>query len=611
VRFAQLYPQVGLVRARLRRGIAPDRSAFAAATRGSKGTAAYLAHSYPTKVPPEAIEPYIAHYTDPGDVVLDPFCGSGMTGLAAGRLGRRAVLNDLSFGAAHLAWNLVQSCDPATLAAAAQEVLARCREDHDRLYLVRGRDGNPAHLHWTLHSQTVGCPHCGRPAVVWREGTNHDRGTVASAWPCRGCGRELVRRRAQLLGHVPVEVSLTDAWGRYERRIDAEDEQALAAAAASDLIDWVPRVPLGPDREMYVRCALHLHDVREVADFWTPRNLRALARLWREIALWPDERVRQALAFAFTNTAWHGTRMRRYNARGGQRPLTGTLYIPQLSIEVNVADVFAHKVRQLRRFFATGDASGPPASVLRGSATSLPLPDASVDYCFTDPPFGSNIFYADCAVVWESWLGAVTPAGEEAVVNRSLRADAGGKTVDRYCDLMAAAFDEIRRVLKPNAWSTVVFQSTDPEIWSALRAAVEQAGFDLASASYLDKTQQSHKGYKGRSGAEDVASFDVVLNLHRPRRRRRVSPTPGGFDDAGALLERHLAELPPPGEDAEADRQRTLPFLHSLLVRAHFNGGIGLEIGEYALVRRICGDRFVCDAEGRWSLPQAVDGARA
>ena len=124
---------------------------------------------------------------------------------------------------------------------------------------------------------------------------------------------------------------------------------------------------------MYIRSALHLQGVSEVADFWTARNLRALARLWAEISEWPHERERQALAFAFTNTAWHATRMRRYNARGGQRPLTGTLYIPQLSIEVNPAPVFAHKIRQLQRFYAEAPRSGPRAHVLRSSATQLPL----------------------------------------------------------------------------------------------------------------------------------------------------------------------------------------------------------------------------------------------
>ncbi len=45
--------------------------------RGAKNTAAYNVHSYPTKVPPEAIEPFIEHHTKPGALVLDPFCGLG------------------------------------------------------------------------------------------------------------------------------------------------------------------------------------------------------------------------------------------------------------------------------------------------------------------------------------------------------------------------------------------------------------------------------------------------------------------------------------------------------------------------------------------------------
>jgi hypothetical protein len=68
------------------------------------------------------------------------------------------------------------------------------------------------------------------------------------------------------------------------------------------------------------------------------------------------------------------------------------------------------------------------------------------------------------------------------------------------------------------------------------------------------------------------------------------------------LLAAHLSSLPAIGADPERDRQRTLPFLHSLLVQSHFNGTIGLEIGEYALVRRICAERFECDASGRWSI---------
>src|SRR5207247_2346321 len=90
MRFDELYPEIG-------RPPAPSEGAplsvdgpLDAPTRGRKNTAAYNAHSYPTKVPPEAIEPFIEHHTRPGDVVLDAFCGLGMTGLAARRARARA-----------------------------------------------------------------------------------------------------------------------------------------------------------------------------------------------------------------------------------------------------------------------------------------------------------------------------------------------------------------------------------------------------------------------------------------------------------------------------------------------------------------------------------------
>jgi hypothetical protein len=251
---------------------------------------------------------------------------------------------------------------------------------------------------------------------------------------------------------------------------------------------------------------------------YTPRNLLALSLLWAEIQKVEDPRIQRALAFAFTNTAWHGTRMRRFNARGGHRPLTGTLYVPHLSSEANVLSVMRKKINQLSTFYGSfTPSSTQPPRVMVGSATALDRVAAnSVDYVFTDPPFGSNIFYADCNVIWESWLGRMTDRTHEAVVNKSLGPAAGGKTLDDYAGLMAGAMAEIARVLKPGGWATVVFHSTDAEVWSALRNAAAAAGFEFHEAATLDRKQQSHKGYKGREGAEDVAHFDVVMNLRKP-----------------------------------------------------------------------------------------------
>lgn len=59
---------------------------------------------YPTEKPVPVLRRLIEHWSDPGDLILDPFCGSGSTGEAARELRRRALLNDIdvSFAADRL-----------------------------------------------------------------------------------------------------------------------------------------------------------------------------------------------------------------------------------------------------------------------------------------------------------------------------------------------------------------------------------------------------------------------------------------------------------------------------------------------------------------------------
>ena len=98
-----------------KRGAGTDVASFAADIAAGKNDPLYFAHYYSTKVPPDAIVPYILHYTEPGEVVFDGFCGTGMTGVAAQLCGdaarldgrnygaRRAILSDLSPAAAFIA----------------------------------------------------------------------------------------------------------------------------------------------------------------------------------------------------------------------------------------------------------------------------------------------------------------------------------------------------------------------------------------------------------------------------------------------------------------------------------------------------------------------------
>ncbi|WP_320043423.1 DNA methyltransferase [uncultured Desulfobacter sp.] len=73
------------------------REPFAADVKEGKNDPVYNTHSYHTKVPHKAIMRYILHYTEPGDIVFDGFCGTGMTGVAAHMCGDRQTIESLGY----------------------------------------------------------------------------------------------------------------------------------------------------------------------------------------------------------------------------------------------------------------------------------------------------------------------------------------------------------------------------------------------------------------------------------------------------------------------------------------------------------------------------------
>jgi 16S rRNA G966 N2-methylase RsmD len=580
--------------------------------RGVKSTPIYLAHSYPTKVPPEAIVPYIEHYTACGQVVLDPFAGSGMTGVAARLAGRHALLNDLSVGAAHLAFNHVMPCDPAALEEAFERVAEQCEGEFRWLYGTRcDRCGGPATILHTLWSDVYTCPTTRGRIVLWDAGVD-DTGRIADEIKCPRCRKRHTKRSLVRRGPAVPVVTTFQCIGlcgkRGEHAPIAAERRLVAEIAAAKIPYAHPRQALDPTAEMYVRCALHLQRIRDVADFYTPRNLRALGKLWREITLVSDRRLRSALAFAFTNTAWHATKMRRFNARGGQRPLTGTLYVPQLSVEANPLPIMRHKIHTLVSFYhhlATEMSRTPTNTEVRlGCATSLSeIPDNSVDYVFTDPPFGSNIFYADLNLIWESWLGQTTQAETEAVINRSRK---NGKTLEDYYQLMKSAFSEMHRVLKPGRWASVVFHNSDDEVWRAIQTAAEEAGFALVFAGGIDKSKRSMRGYIGERNDENIADGDVVLNLRKPKDTDAIVASRSLPDDFETVvvdaLARHLRDVR--GEKPTAEPRldpRSIQYLHSLAIRTLLNAGYRVQRISFACVRALC-ERHFAVQNGRVAL---------
>ena len=126
--------------------------------RVKRSDAVYNAHQYLTKVPVAAIEPFIEAYTQPGDKILDPFAGSGMTGVAAAMLGRRAVLSDVSVLGQHVGTNYVNLVDPTRFRAAAARAVTRASIRLGNVYVHPcSRCANSAVLSRRVWSVVVRC----------------------------------------------------------------------------------------------------------------------------------------------------------------------------------------------------------------------------------------------------------------------------------------------------------------------------------------------------------------------------------------------------------------------------------------------------------------------
>ena len=138
--------------------------ALPGAIRTTRRSAIYAMHSYHQgKKPHDAIRQYVGHFSRPGELVLDPFCGSGGTALAAMLEGRTAIALDRSPAAVFIARNYCSAIDPDQVQSAAEELMAAARPELDWLYETRcDRCDGPARTAYVVWSERFGCPHCGQ-----------------------------------------------------------------------------------------------------------------------------------------------------------------------------------------------------------------------------------------------------------------------------------------------------------------------------------------------------------------------------------------------------------------------------------------------------------------
>lgn len=130
---------------------------------------------------------------------------------------------------------------------------------------------------------------------------------------------------------------------------------------------------------------------------FTSRLQVVISKLWKMANAAPSEEIKRLARF------WIDSHFLNLSIQNCYRPgvsfpynpISGIYYVSSLISEPNPFIAYENKLKQIIRGFGDRNTREGGYSVMTGSCTSIPIEDSTIDYIFTDPPFGENIYYSD------------------------------------------------------------------------------------------------------------------------------------------------------------------------------------------------------------------------
>ena len=600
--------------------VAYSRKPFAVDVSEGKTDQIYRAHSYHTKVPHLAIVPSILHYTEPGDVVLDGFCGSGMTGVAAQWCGsapddykrevearfekqgqikpkwgtRRAVLNDLSPAATFIAANYNLPFDVREFARAGRQILEEVEQEIGWMYETLHTDGKTkGRIEYTVWSEVFTCPDCTDEVVFLDEALDKETKRVRDIFPCPHCGSELTKKKMErriatqydtpskttirLPKREPSLISYKIGKQRYEKTPDEHDLKVIERIAALPFPSLLPtdRMMHAPNNEdcWGDKWRAGTASFSHVHHLFLPRAAHALIALWEKANAHLEVRTRHMLLFFVEQAITGMSVLARYaptHFSQVNQYLAGVYYVASQHAECSPWYILGGKLTRLTKAFQSDIAVNGAAALTTGTAPRLGFPGDSIDYIFTDPPFGDNLAYAELNFLVEAFHKCFTNMKPEAIVSPHQK-----KSLSEYQHLMSLCLTEYYRVLKPGRWMTVVFHNSRNSVWTAIQEALQFAGFVVADVRVLDKKQGSFN----QAVAVGSVKQDLVISAYKPNGglEDRFKLTAGTEDGVWDFVRTHLKQLPvfvSKDGQAEVIAERQNYLLFDRMVAFHVQRGV-------------------------------------
>jgi len=432
----------------------------------------YLMHKYWARKPHNVVAEYIEVYSKKGEIVLDPFVGSGVTAIESLRLGRKVIATDLDPMSTFITRMTILPINLDEFKKQFAEIKKKVKTGIDSLY------------------ETT-CHKCNKKTTA-----------TAFIW----------ERNHPTLIRYTCNCSKGTQW----KEVADADLRKIEEIRKTDIPFWYP------DNELVWNTRVNVHKGERVPDLFTKRNLIALSMIYHEIEAIKNEGLRNAMSFTFSSALPQASKMvfvirKRGRSKGVAKESTPEVgswatrgyWVPSEFFEINAWNCFENRFRKVYRGKKESNEKIPivneardvdelskDKNVLIKTHNALELlsivPAESVDYVFTDPPYGDSVPYLELDYMWSSWMKFDANFEDEIIISDSpVRKE---KNFDMYRKMLGKAFRQIYRVLKKDRYLTVTFHNTDIKIYNTIISSVILAGFDLEKIVYQPPARASPKG---------------------------------------------------------------------------------------------------------------------
>lgn len=438
----------------------------------------YLMHKYWGRKPHNVVAEYITNYTKKGDTVLDPFMGSGIVPIEAIKLKRKGIGVDINPMSKFIAENTISQVDLDRYKNLANLIISEVSEECDFLYESE-------------------CPICGKIAQI-----------EISVWDNNNLSRLKIRCNED---------------GVLTKDADEKDKIKISEAQTlKSQLDESHRISYPQDKVLqYVKRS----GKESIDELFTDRALIILSKLRDRICLVEDSILKSLLFFTFTSMLANVSNMlpgdlERATYKSGW--VISKFWTPKIHTERNIFHCFKLRVNAIVKGKKELEGIEPNLGefVTRDSNNLSFIENESIDYIFTDPPYGESIAYLALSQFWNSWLGVNVDYSNEIIIDSFRK-----KGYADYSERMMNTFNEMYRVLKDRCYVSFTFHNRDLNIWKGVMDAVNKSGFILK-----DITLQEQAVSSGTQGINKMNTLtgDFVYTLfkdnhHRPNTEPMIS----------------------------------------------------------------------------------------